>query len=121
MQPHLAAAVLTQLHNAPVVHTAGLSAPHAAAQPLPQQPQGHAMSLSPSASLARSQKGGIAGGSAEPEFTVEDIQKYFNIPAKQAAKRLNIGITKLKLVCRQLGAFAVCSWRTHTHRLCVRV
>jgi hypothetical protein len=37
------------------------------------------------------------------EFQLDDLKDYFSVPAKQAAKKLNIGITKLKLVCRQLG------------------
>lgn len=49
------------------------------------------------------------------EFTLDDIKKYFNIPAKQAAKKLNIGITKLKLVCRHLGASAFFWHHFHTN------
>ena len=72
LQPHLAAAVLTQLHHAPIVH--------------------------PQATMMASRL-----PKPDTEFTMDDIKKYFNIPAKQAAKKLNIGITKLKLVCRHLG------------------
>jgi len=37
------------------------------------------------------------------QLTVEDLEQYFDIPAKEAASKLHIGITKLKQACRELG------------------
>lgn len=37
------------------------------------------------------------------ELESEDIQKYFDLPIKEAAKELGVGVTRLKKRCRELN------------------
>lgn len=37
------------------------------------------------------------------ELELDDIQKYFNVPIKEAAKELRVGVTRLKRRCRELN------------------
>lgn len=38
----------------------------------------------------------------QPEFSIEELAQFFELPLKTAALHLHISVSKLKTVCRQL-------------------
>lgn len=48
-------------------------------------------------------KGRRGGGSSGKELTFEQVSRHFSMPIKQAARELNVGVTRLKKQCRKLG------------------
>jgi hypothetical protein len=45
----------------------------------------------------------VDGAPSDRNLTLENLLPLFRFPAKEAAKRLDIGVTKLKSLCRQFG------------------